>query len=367
MNQEHNPQSHASHSASIIEPTQNPSSPYYLHPSDSASTKLVSVLFDGTCFSDWKRSVVISLDAKNKTCFVDGTLPMPKNDSPEQHAWKRCNNMVTGWLIASLDRSIARSIMYFKTAHAIWTDLEGRYGTPSSSQLYRLQEQLLHTTQESGMTIAEYFTKVKSLWDEIDDLRPLPACTCNPKDSFTKIQQDQRILTFLMKLDPEYHQVRSTLLMHKDLPDVTEVYRMLLQEECHKGLNKTPPSIEPMALATDKWRNSLSKRSPNTTKKPNYFCDNCKIPGHSIDRCFKIHGYPPKPKSTQGRKYAAFTTTDDLAKDHVPGNQLGLTNDQYNNLLSLLDRNDNKPLDEPLTVSSAHLAGSFNEDLHASW
>lgn len=195
----------------------------------------MSVLFDGTSYSDWKRSAIISLDAKNKTCFVDGSLPMPIDDSPDQPAWKRCNNMVTGWLISSLDRPIAKSIMYFKTAHAIWADLEGRYGNPSSSQLYRLQEQLLHTTQEHGMSVADYFTKVKSLWDEIDDLRPLPTCTCNPKDSFTKIQQDQRILAVLMKLDPEYHQVRSTLLMHKVLPDVTEVYRMLLQEECHKG------------------------------------------------------------------------------------------------------------------------------------
>lgn len=101
--------------------------------------------------------------------------------------------------------------------------------------MYRLQEELLNTNQEPGMSVAEYFTKVNSLWDEIDDLRPLPACMCNPTHNFIKIQQDQRILTFLMKLDPQYSQLRFTLLMTNDLPHITEVYRMLLQEECHKS------------------------------------------------------------------------------------------------------------------------------------
>ena len=35
-------------------------------------------------------------------------------------------------------------------------DLEDRYGIPSSSQLYRLQEKLLNTKQESDMSISEY-------------------------------------------------------------------------------------------------------------------------------------------------------------------------------------------------------------------
>lgn len=73
--------------------------------------------------------------------------------------------------------------MYFKNANEIWRDLETRFGSPSTSQLYRLQEKVLNTIQEPDMTIAEYFTKVKSLWDEMDDLRPLPVCSCHPETS----------------------------------------------------------------------------------------------------------------------------------------------------------------------------------------
>jgi LTR polyprotein gag-polypeptide-like protein len=108
-----------SHTPVHSDPTQDPSSPYYLHPSESASTRLVSTVFDGTSFSDWKRSMVIGLNAKNKMCFVDGSLPMSTAGSVEDKAWRRCNNMVTGWLISSLEKHLAKSVMYFKTASAI--------------------------------------------------------------------------------------------------------------------------------------------------------------------------------------------------------------------------------------------------------
>lgn len=130
-------------SATSLDLTQDPSSVYYLHPSDHAGSKLVSTPFDGTGYSDWKRSMLISLTAKNKMSFVDGTLPQPSISSSTHKAWTRCNNMVIGWLIASMDRLLAKSIMYCNTAHEIWSDLEERFGQASLAQLYSLQEELM--------------------------------------------------------------------------------------------------------------------------------------------------------------------------------------------------------------------------------
>ena len=168
--------------------------------------------------------------------------------------------------------------------------------------MYRLQERLLNTCQKPNMSVAEYFTRVKSSWDEIDDLRPLPVCTCNPTNNFLKIQQDQRIMTFLMKLDPQFNQVRYSLLMHKDLPDVAEVYRMLSQEESHKDLSK------PMAFASDKWKSSLNNKNTNNGKKLSYFCDHCKVSGHSFYRCFKIHSYPNKNQNQLHQEVCSRTS-----------------------------------------------------------
>lgn len=117
---------------------------------------------------------MIGLNAKNKMHFVDGSLPKLEEGATDQRAWMRCDNMLIGWIISSLERHIDKIIMYQKTGSDIWKDLDARFGTLTSSQMNRLQEKLLNTSQEPRMTIAKYFTRVKSLWDEIDDLRPLP-------------------------------------------------------------------------------------------------------------------------------------------------------------------------------------------------
>ena len=103
--------------------TQIPSSMYYLHAANLVNTKLVSVPFDGTGLCDWRLSMMVSLSAKNKVAFVDGTLLRPTFDESTQQAWYRCNNMVIDWLIASLDNMTAKSIMYYTTARDIWCNL----------------------------------------------------------------------------------------------------------------------------------------------------------------------------------------------------------------------------------------------------
>lgn len=60
-------------SSSTLPLNQDPSSIYYIHPADANSNQLVSVKFNGSAFNDWKRSMMISLSAKNKLKFVDGS------------------------------------------------------------------------------------------------------------------------------------------------------------------------------------------------------------------------------------------------------------------------------------------------------
>ena len=201
--------------------------------------------------------------------------------------------------------------------------------------MYRLQVRLLNTFQEPNMSVAEYFTRVKFLWDEIDDLRPLLVCTCNPTNNFLKIQQDQRVMAFLMKLDPQFNQAKSNLLMSKDLPDVSDVYCMLLQEESHKDFNKNDTTLEPMTLAADKWKTSHHIKPNHNGRRP-YFCDHCKIAGHSISRCFKLHGYPNKGKPNPTKKYAALAQNEECTENSTTSNQFRLISEQYTNLLSLL-------------------------------
>ena len=100
--------------------------------------------------------------------------------------------------------------------------------------------------------------------------------------------------------------------MSKELSSISEFYRMLLQEACHKEFPKQKTASNTMAFVVDKrHHNDKSSYMPSSTgtKKPSYFCDNCKIPGHSIDRCFKLHGYPNKNK---GKKFSGSVLDDNI-------------------------------------------------------
>lgn len=101
--------------------------------------------------------------------------------------------------------------------------------------------------------------------------------------------------------------MRSNIPMMGELPTVHHAYRVLLQEQKHKELSKLSHQSESMAFAGEKKRfdrnygrvndsdsqGSIGRNFQNANRSnkrgANYFCDHCKIAGHTKERCFKIH------------------------------------------------------------------------------
>lgn len=118
--------------------------------------------------------------------------------------------------------------------------------------------------------------------------------------------------------------------MMSELPTIHQAYRILLQEQKHQELSKlSTPNSEQMGFGAEKrkWENrtagrmnfsdssgSVMKSNQNNVKGNkkgnNYFCDHCNIAGHSKERCFKIHGYPPGWKFNQPKKAALAHNTE---------------------------------------------------------
>ncbi|KAJ9672533.1 hypothetical protein PVL29_025942 [Vitis rotundifolia] len=69
------------------------------------------------------RAMAMALIAKNKIGFVDGTIPRATQTDFLFNAWNCRNSMVTSWIINSVSKDIANSLMYIATAAEIWTDL----------------------------------------------------------------------------------------------------------------------------------------------------------------------------------------------------------------------------------------------------
>ena len=89
---------------------------YSLHPSDHPGLLLVSITFDGSGFGSWKRAMMIALSTKSKLYFVDDSLVRPALASLDFKKWTKCNDMVMSWILNVLNKNIADSIIYAKTA-----------------------------------------------------------------------------------------------------------------------------------------------------------------------------------------------------------------------------------------------------------
>ncbi|XP_059302125.1 uncharacterized protein LOC132054070 [Lycium ferocissimum] len=233
----------------------------------------------------WRRSVLRALSAKNKIGFIDGTCKEPAIDSTDHKLWSRCNDMVLSWLLNSLSKEISDSVIYSKTAKALWTDLEERFG-------------------------------------------------CGGKDKLTKsIYKMRRLMHFSMGLNDSYASVRGNMLIISPLPNVNVAYSILIQDEKQREVyvNQQHPGESSSFLAINQHKytpydqpiqkfsnyDQYNQKHGNyeqkgkgkfDTRKNNLICSHCKKPGHSIDKCYGIVGFPADFKFTKTRRNRDFGT-----------------------------------------------------------
>lgn len=60
-----------------------------------------------------------------------------------------CNDMVIAWILNSLDKEIAETVIHTETASDIWKEIEKRYGQASGTKLYQLRKDISSISQGS--------------------------------------------------------------------------------------------------------------------------------------------------------------------------------------------------------------------------
>ncbi|KAM1349391.1 hypothetical protein ACFX10_003533 [Malus domestica] len=220
------------------------SNPLFIHHSDHPSMMLVSKPLNGDNYSTWSRAMRISLSAKNKLGFVDGTVTQPSEKTkPADHAtWQRCNDMIVAWIINSIDSEISDSILYMTDAHAIWEELRERYSQSNAPRIFQLQRDIASLTQDQ-LSVAAYYTKLKKLWDELASYNDSTSCTCGAQNEINKLMQ------FLMGLNESYSAIRGQVLLMNPLPTVRQAYASISQEEKQRCLTASRGVTETAAMA----------------------------------------------------------------------------------------------------------------------
>lgn len=143
--------------------------------------------------------------------------------------------MVT-WLLNVVSPSIAQNDLWLNTTREISGDLHDIF---SQRDAFRLSDLIEEFCALGSDDVTQYFTKMKIVWDEIQNLRPVPNCECVPKcdvecktlKAVKEHMESDCIIKFLKGLNGIFTQVRSQISLSKPLPSINDAFSMELQHE----------------------------------------------------------------------------------------------------------------------------------------
>ncbi|CAH9137903.1 unnamed protein product [Cuscuta epithymum] len=270
-------------------------SPYYLGSGDQPGNLITHMIFKGDNYVAWSRAILLSLKARRKNVFVDGTLKRLEA-ADQQSNWDTANSMVVSWMLRSMEPSIVNSVPFHDDARSLWVYLEKRFSVANGLRLQQLKASISACKQTKNMSVDNYYTLLMGLYDELYRLKPLPVftcsnCTCNIVGKIEAERAEERLHQFLVGIDDElYGTVRSNLLSQDPLPNVDRAYQAFVQEETSRAAireKNIAADVHAFALPMD----CSAKGRVEKSDSPRPTSSHCKQKGHEVGSCFKLHGY----------------------------------------------------------------------------
>lgn len=222
--------------------------------------------------------------------------------------------------------------------------MKTRYRQVNGPHIYQLRKDL-ETFSQGTLSIEVYYVKIMSLWLELIEYTPTDKCSCGGSKELIELFDSQFVMILFMGLNEAYSSFRAQILLMNPIPDINKVISLVIQEERQKAIGKTP-STESLALSvaidnSKRNSNDRSKRRDGQRSPPIY--SHCGIKGHVVDRCYKLHGYPPGYKfgnSNSAQNPKPVAEVDKQPENSGKPNQsaffASLSADQYSQLMSML-------------------------------
>ncbi|XP_075633928.1 uncharacterized protein LOC142606467 [Castanea sativa] len=254
--------------------------------------------------------------------------------------------MVGTWIINSVSPKLQASIIYRDIALEIWTDLRDTLSQRNGTKVFNIQKQIveIHQGQQS---LTDYSTQLKVLWDKLQNLSPFPQCTCGQcvcsiNQRLKSFQAKESTMKFLMGVNDSFSQVRTQILLMDPLPSINKAHSLFIQEEMQRSVHNAI-RVESTALVAKNSRNNFKGK-----ERP--LCTHCVNLGHTVDKCYKLHGFPPgfkfkNNKNATARQVSsnleliqgnALARVTDFASSMHVSQALAFTHDQYQQLLTLI-------------------------------
>ncbi|XP_061353304.1 uncharacterized protein LOC133298081, partial [Gastrolobium bilobum] len=323
----------------------------------------------------------MALLSKNKLGFIDGTIVKPANIDPTFHAWERCNTIVLSWIHRSINNSIAKSILWINQACEAWADLKARFSHSDIFRISDIQEQVYHM-QQGQFSVTDYFTNMKIMWDELDNLKPLPTCSCalrcscNGYPLMREYRDCDRSVRFLKGLNDQYghiqcesnpNQLGNDPRIFHSSTDNTRFHSSTDNPRFHSSTDN--PRFHNYTDNTHRGvygrgrgrasTNIFGRGRGNNTK----LCTHCGRTNHTVDTCYKKHGFPP---NFQSRNAANFSSQDDsneaMQSQEVQEANVTISQEEYESLLNAFNHQNSIMPETPISSTNMIQTTALNAD-----
>ncbi|RVW96895.1 Retrovirus-related Pol polyprotein from transposon RE1 [Vitis vinifera] len=212
--------------------------------------------------------------------------------------WKKINAQLCSVLWQYVDPKILHHLRAYKTCFKFWTQAKGLY-TNDIQRFYKVVSDIVHVRQQD-MDLSTYIGRIAFLKEEFLTLMPFTNGA-----GAQQIQTDKLFMVLtLIGLRPNLEYVRDQILANSSV----------------------------LASQT----NSRGGRSDNRGRGQHPQCTYCNKFGHTQDRCYQLHGRPPRtthiaqssdpllprPDSAASSTSQSITlTSNSRASDHMSGNK----------------------------------------------
>ncbi|KAJ1398174.1 hypothetical protein SESBI_31289 [Sesbania bispinosa] len=150
--------------------------------------------------------------------------------------------------------------------------------------------------QQGTDDVSSYYTKLKSIWEELAGYKPTFACTCGGLPQLQTHNESEYVMSFLMGFNDSFSQIRGQILLSDLLPSIGNVFFLILQEEAQREIvvNHSPTDTsENIAFSINSAsKNQYASNKGKYIKKERPKCSHCDMLGHTKDKCYKLVGYP---------------------------------------------------------------------------
>lgn len=180
----------------------------------------------------WKLQVMSALRGAEVVHFMDPAAQPPEQFlsggekkkegdppilNPQFKEWVAKDQQVLSYLLTSLSPQIGSQVTHVTTAAEVWATIEGLHASQSRAHIISTRMALATTTKGSS-SVSEYFTKMKSLADEM-------------ASAGRKLEDEELVSYILTGLDLEFDSVVSAVAARVELITVNELYAQLVSFE----------------------------------------------------------------------------------------------------------------------------------------